>query len=326
MNTQPIYMRNLSKSLYTGLCSRLGQPLSRKILRNGGRSAAARKTAGLKAAGWLACGFLIVGAAPAWADHVEKHFKVDSRPVITLHNPNGAVTVKAWTNSEVMVIASPASSDVEVDVEQTGNRVDIMTHPTSDSVADDELRADFEIRVPQDAELQIHDDSGAVSVNSVLGDMNVETVGAGVDLSDAAGYLSVKTIGGSFQCLRCAGQVEVSSISGNFRLLDMRSYHVRAQTSKGNILFNGEFIPNGFYDLKNYSGVIEVRFSPGDSFDLSATSLKGKVNNEAKLIPPTHQQHFYSRFGNSLFGSFNSGRAKVELSSFDGTINILKRN
>ncbi len=315
MNTQPIYTRNLSKSLYDGLCSRLERPLSPKTVRSGA----------LKAAGWIACGFLIVGAAPARADHLEKHFKVDARPVITLHNPNGAVTVKAWTKSEVMVIATPATSDVEVDVEQTGNRVDIMTHPASDNVSGDELRADFEIRVPQDAELQIHDDSGAVSVNSVLGDMNVETVGAGVDLSDAAGYLSVKTIGGSFQCLRCAGQVEVSSISGNFRLVDMRSYHVRAQTSKGNILFNGEFIPNGFYELKNYSGVIEVRFSPGDSFDLSATSLKGKVNNQAKLNPPTHQ-HFYSRFGNSLFGSFNSGRAKVELSSFDGTINILKRN
>jgi DUF4097 and DUF4098 domain-containing protein YvlB len=320
MNTQPIYTRNLSKSLYRGFCSRVGRPLSQKTLRIGGP-----KVAAPKAAAWIACGFLIVAATPAWADHVEKHFKVDARPVITLHNPNGAVTVKAWTKSEVMVIATPATSEVGVDVEQTGNRVDIMTHPTSDSASAEELRADFEIRVPQDAELQIHDDSGAVTVNSVLGDMNVETVGAGVDLSDAAGYLSVKTIGGSFQCLRCAGQVEVSSISGNFRLVDMRSYHVRAQTSKGNILFNGEFIPNGFYELKNYSGVIEVRFSPGDSFDVSATSLKGKVNNEAKLIPSTHQ-HFYSRFGNSLFGSFNSGRAKVELSSFDGTINILKRN
>jgi DUF4097 and DUF4098 domain-containing protein YvlB len=147
-----------------------------------------------------------------------------------------------------------------------------------------------------------------------------------VDLADAAGYLTVKTIDGSFQCERCAGRIEVSSISGNFRLTDLRSYQVRAQTSKGNILFSGEFLPNGMYELKNYTGVIEVRFSPGDSFDLSATSLKGKVNNEAKLSPPTHQQHFYSKFNNSLFGSFNSGRAKVELSSFDGTINILKRN
>jgi DUF4097 and DUF4098 domain-containing protein YvlB len=262
----------------------------------------------------------------ALADHIEKHFKVDAHPVITLHNPNGTVTVKAWSKSEVMVIATRASDQVEVDSSQTGNRVDIMTHPLNASTSPDVMRTDFEIRVPEDAELQLHDDSGAVSVNSVLGDMNVETVGAGVDLADAAGYLTVKTIDGPFQCERCAGRIEVSSISGNFRLTDLRSYQVRAQTSKGNILFSGEFLPNGMYELKNYSGVIEVRFSPGDSFDLSATSLKGKVVNEAKLSPPTHQQHFYSKFNNSLFGSFNAGRARVELSSFDGTINILKRN
>jgi DUF4097 and DUF4098 domain-containing protein YvlB len=273
-------------------------------------------------------GMLFIAVSPVRADHTEKHFKVEARPVITLHNPNGTVVVKAWSKPEVMVIATRATDQVEVDATQTANRVDIMTHPVSDAavIGSADSRADFEIRVPEDAELQIHDDSGAVSVNSVLGDMNVETVGAGVDLTDDAGYLSVKTIDGSFQCLRCAGRIEVSSISGNFKLVDLRSYQVRAQTSRGNILFSGEFMPNGMYEMKNYSGVIEVRFSPGDSFDLSATSLKGRVNNEANLSPPNHPQHFYSRFGNSLFGSFNSGRAKVELSSFDGTINILKRN
>jgi DUF4097 and DUF4098 domain-containing protein YvlB len=181
------------------------------------------------------------------------------------------------------------------------------------------------VSVPEDAELQIHDDSGEVSVANVLGDMNVETVAAGVALEDAAGYLTVKTVGGSFQCVRCAGRLEVSSISGSFRLLDLRSYHVRAQTSTGNILFDGEFLPNGIYRLKNYSGVIEVRFSPGDSFDLSATSLKGSVNNEAKLTPPAHPQRLSSKFGYAL-GTFNAGRAKVELTSFDGTINVRKRN
>jgi DUF4097 and DUF4098 domain-containing protein YvlB len=278
-----------------------------------------------KAAILLAPGLLLLGASIASAHQLEKHFKVEPRSVITIHNPNGKVIIKAWTKSEVMVLANHASNKVEVDAQQTGNRVDLITHEIADNIAPDDLRADYEITVPEDAELQIHDDSGEVSVSNVLGDMNVETVAAGVALEDAAGYLTVKTVGGSFQCLRCAGQLEVSSISGSFRLLDIRSYHVRAQTSTGNIRFDGEFLPNGIYRLKNYSGVIEVRFSPSDSFDLHATSLKGKVNNEAKLTPPTHPRPV-SRFGNTLFGTFNAGRGKVELSSFDGTINILKRD
>ena len=280
----------------------------------------------LRKAGLLLPALLLAGAVPALADHFERHFKVDARPVVTIHNPTGLVSVKAWTKSEVMVMAEHASANIVVDAEQTGNRIDVSTRQLSDSTSPNDWRADYEIRVPEDAELQIHNDSGGVNVNNVLGDMNVETVASDVDLEDAAGYLTVKTVCGAFQCERCAGRIEASSISGNFKLIDLHSLYVRARTSSGNIFFSGQFLPNGTYNLNNYSGVIEVRFSPADSFDLSATSLKGKVNNEAKLTPHDHYRHVSPRFGNALFGTFNTGRARVDLTSFDGTINILKRD
>lgn len=278
-----------------------------------------------KAAGLLAPGLLLLSAPGASAHRVEKHFPAQARSVVTVHNPNGVITFTSWTKPEIRVVGTHTSDKVEVDAEQTGNRVDLVTHQLGESISPEDLRADYEVTVPEDAELQIHNDSGAVSVTNVLGDMTVETVAAGVDLADTAGYLTVKTVGGSFQCLRCAGRIEVTSISGNVRLIELRSYNVRAQTSTGNILFNGEFLPNGIYRLKNYSGTIEVRFSPLDSFDLSATSLRGKVINEADLTPPSHHRSFASKYGKSLLGKFNQGRAKVELSSFDGTISILKR-
>src|ERR1700734_919491 len=205
-----------------------------------------------KTAGVLAVpGLLLCSAVSAGPIRHEQHFKVAAHPIITIHNPEGLITVKAWTKAEVMVISMPASTEVEVDAEQMGNRVDVSTRAVSDSVAPGDMRADFQINVPEDAELQIHNDAGSVNVANVLGDMNVETVAAGVDLEDTSGYLTVKTVGGSFQCVRCAGRIEVSSITGNFRLTDLRSYHVRAQTSTGNILFDGEFLPNGIYHLKN---------------------------------------------------------------------------
>lgn len=281
-----------------------------------------------KAALVLTPAILVFTAAPASAKRVEKHFKVDARPIVTIHDPNGTVTVKAWTRSEVLVIADLIGGQADAGAEQNGNRVDVTTRQLSDDVSPDDLRADYQINVPQDAELQIHNDSGGVSVANVLGDMTVETIAAGVDLQDVAGYLTVKTVGGSFACLRCAGRVEVNSISGNFRLVDMRSKHIHAQTSTGNILFSGEFLPDGEYRLRNYSGIIELRFAAGDSFDLSATSFKGKVNNQAKLIPPSHSFHSTPSDGNALVaGTFNTaGHARVDLTSFDGTINIAKRD
>src|SRR6202011_3662088 len=93
------------------------------------------------------------------------------------------------------------------------------------------------------------------------------------------------------------------------------------------ILFDGSFLNRGVYIMKNFSGTIEVHFTGTDSFDVNATSLKGSVINQASFKPDTHGNHHpASKYGQSLFGTMNDGHAKVELSSFSGTIKILKRD
>ena len=280
---------------------------------------------------WRAIGgsivMLLLGVlSPVYAHHLEKQFTVQSHPLITLHNPSGTVTISSWDKPEVMVVADHNSPKIEVDAEQNGNRVDVVTHQLADNITPEELRANYVITVPEDSELQIHNDSGKVGVSRILGDMNVETVAAGVNAEDIGGYLVVQTVGGAFQCIRCSGRIEVHSISGDMRLVDDHSSSILAQTSTGNIVLDGDFLPNGIYRLKNYSGAINVQFSPGDSFDVSATSLYCKVDNQAKLIPPRHPNQRPPRYARSLFGSFNQGRAKLELSSFNGIINIHKRD
>lgn len=274
----------------------------------------------------LGSALLFASASPALAHHLDKQFTVQPHPLITLHNPSGSVVISSWSKPTVMVVADHNSEKIEVDAEQVGNRIDIVTHMLADNISPDELRANYVITVPEDSELQVHSDSGSIGISKILGDMNVETVAAGVDAEDVGGYLVVQTVGGAFQCMRCTGRIEVHSISGDLRLVDDHSSNIFAQTSTGNILLDGDFLPNGVYHLKNYSGPINVRFSAADSFDINATSLYGKVDNQAKLVPPLHPNQRPPRHAESLFGSFNQGRAKLELSSFNGTINIHKRD
>lgn len=281
--------------------------------------------------GWRTAGniaaILILGAAsPAYAHHMQKQFDVQSHPLITFHNPSGKVTILSWNKPQVLVVADHDSPKIEVDAEQMGNRIDVLTHQLADQINPEELRANYTITVPEDAELQIHNDSGEVTVTKILGDTSVETVAAGVDAQDMGGYFVVQTVGGSFECARCSGRIEVHSISGNLQLVDDHSSSIFAQTSTGDILLDGDFLPNGVYRLKNYSGAIDVKFSHRDSFDVSATSLYGKVDNQAKLTPPPHFSTRPPKYARSLFGSFNQGRAKLELTSFNGTISIHKRD
>jgi DUF4097 and DUF4098 domain-containing protein YvlB len=270
---------------------------------------------------------LILAAAPAQADRIEKHFPVQNKPKITVRNSSGRIQVKAWTKSEVLVAWTNKSGRSVVETEAAGNRVEVAAQPNEDGVSADDMKTDFEITVPVESELSVRTDSGNVTVDSVHGDMTFDTVGANLQLSDVAGYMVVKTIDGSLVCTRCSGKLEANSISGNVQMVSPTLDSVRVQTSSGNILFDGSFLSRGIYIMKNFSGTIEVHFSSSDSFDVNATSLKGDVINQATFKPDTHgSPHPASKWGHSLFGTLNEGHAKVELSSFSGTIKILKRD
>ena len=257
----------------------------------------------------------------------ERHFTVQGKPVVTVQNAMGRIQVRAWDKQEVMILGQRGSTNVEVDTEQVGNRIEIATRVLSANTNPDALRADYDISVPAESELQVRSDSGNVTVDSVHGDMSFDTVAADLALQDVEGYLVVKSIGGSTTCTRCSGRLDATSISGDFKLLQPTMDNVRVQTSSGNILFDGGFMNRGIYVLKNYSGTIEVRFSSTDSFDVRATSLYGNVINQAPVVPDRHSMPAPRSTGlaKSLFGTMNDGRAKVELSSFNGTIKISKR-
>jgi DUF4097 and DUF4098 domain-containing protein YvlB len=270
---------------------------------------------------------LILAAAPARADRAEKHFAVQNKPKITVRNSNGRIQVKAWAKNEVQVSWTNPSGKTVVETEGTGNRVEVLTRETQEGLSEEDCKTDFEITVPVNSELNVRTDSGSVTVDSVHGDMTFDTVGANLQLSDVEGYVVVKTIDGSLICTRCSGKLEANSISGNVQMVQPTLDSMRVQTSSGNIFFDGSFLSRGIYIMKNFSGTIEVHFASSDSFDVNATSLKGDVVNQASFKPDTHgNSHPASKFGHSLFGTMNEGHAKVELSSFSGTIKILQRD
>ena len=117
------------------------------------------------------------------------------------------------------------------------------------------------------------------------------------------------------------------------QLADVDAATCRARAAHevyGNILYDGDFIRTGIYTMKSGRGLVEVRFSGNDSFDLNAHTNLGAVDNQASdfLKPDTHSTRHSaaSRYAHSLFATVGQGLAKVELSSYSGTIRILKRN
>jgi len=268
-----------------------------------------------------------VQAAP---QHFERHFAVKGRPVIVLQNvANGRIEVKSSKNPEVIVSATQASNKIGIETEQAGERVDITATVLDNSAPANELEANFQLTVPEEAELQLRTQTGLVYVEQVMGDMTLQSVAGDVHLKEVSGYIVVRTTGGSLVCTQCAGKLDFNSVSGSAQVLQPGLTNVTLFTMSGNILFDGDFIRTGIYTMKSGKGTVEVHFSGNDSFDLRPQTATGTVDNQAEayLRPDSHGvRHIASKFTKGLFGTVGTGLARVELSSYSGTIRILKRD
>src|SRR5271169_6593268 len=91
------------------------------------------------AASIAAVGALLLMGAPAQAHHLDKHFQVTGKPVVTIRNPSGNIQVKAWNKPEVVITTDYASDKLQVAAEQAGDRIEVETQVTGDNPSADEL-------------------------------------------------------------------------------------------------------------------------------------------------------------------------------------------
>src|SRR5439155_1476805 len=189
-----------------------------------------------------AAAFLCSGLpAAAAGQRLEKHFAVNARPVVVIHNvANGRIEVKSWKNAEVDVVASQTSDKIGFEMEQAGDRIDVTANILDSAAQPRELEASLQLTVPEETELQL-------------------------------------------------------------------------KTETGLILFDGDFVRTGLYTMKSGKGLVEVRFSGNDSFDLKAQTAMGTVDNQAAayLKPDSHGiRRAASKFTKGLFGTVGQGLAK----------------
>ena len=267
----------------------------------------------------------VVAAPP---EHKEQHFAVKGRPTVVLQNiVDGRIEVKSSKNAEVVVVSTSSPEKVAIDLEQVGDRIDISATGLVNSTQPHEVEANFILTVPEETELQLKTQSGLIYVEQVNGDMQLESVAGDVNLKEVSGYIIVKTTGGSLKCTQCAGKLDFASIGGGAQVLQSSLMRINLMTTTGNLLYDGDFVRTGIYTMKSTRGSVEVHFSPTDSLDVDARSSTGTVDNQAAefLRPDAHGPHHSRNRGNSFFGTVGQGLAKVELSSYSGTIRILKR-
>ncbi len=268
---------------------------------------------------------LLGAAGPS---RVERTIETSANPFISLSNVTGRVTVKGWDKTQVHAVSTTASPRVEVDIEALpprgqADRIVFTTHILDPLVTGDKT-VDYSLDVPLGSSVEIRNPEGSVQIQTLQGEASVVSVGGTVAVSDVAGHLDVRTIGGDIELVRPSGRVEARSICGSLRLVSPTSSRVQATTTSGKIFYEGDFLPDGNYELSGYSGDMEVVTPASASFELSARSVRGKVITDPGIsfTPKKHIAFRPPSGASSFFGTHNEGKANVDLHSFSGTIRV----
>jgi len=264
-------------------------------------------------------------SAAAFAESKKEYrFTVGPNANVSVDTQYGAISVRPGSVNQVVVTATIKSASVEVDQQQSGNRIEIASHLLQG--ADQQNgQVDYEVLIPPDATLNLHSSTGPLSAERLQGDLTLEGTDAVVNVRNVAnGHVHVRTMRGPITLTDVRnGHVEIASISGDVHLKSVSGPLVQANSGSGKIFYDGDFSSGGDYRFTTHTGDIEALAPSEVSADFSAHSVLGRVQNDFKLQPK--HSRFSVEEGRSFFGTVGKAASKVVLRSFSGRIRLKQR-
>ena len=254
----------------------------------------------------------------------EYRFTVDARPSVSITNQYGPISVKPAAGNLVSVTAILHSDKVEVDQTQSGDRVDILSHLLPGATSESG-RVDYDVLVPSGASVTLHSTTGPLHAEKLSGDVSLEGATAIVDVRDISdAHVHVRTLNGPVTLTNIqGGHVEITSVSGDVVLNSVSGPLVQVNSTSGRIRYDGDFGSGGQYSLTTHTGDIEASAPADASIDVTAHSVKGRVENDFPLEPK--HTSFVVKAGSAFAGTIGKAASSVRLLSFSGKIHLKKR-
>jgi len=256
-------------------------------------------------------------------------FAVREGQRLEVNNFSGSISVTTWTENKVRVQASSIGDPVEVDIGSV--TVDVTSQAGRHGGPGD---AELTITVPVWMDLELSGNEvdistkgtrGAVEANTVQGQISIDggegsieatTVEGDVEVLNVKGRIQISTTEGQVTVRNASGQsLEVESVDGDIELSGITALNVSANTVDGAVSWSGALVPTGTYKLSSHDGDIVIAISGEPDATISIDTYDGSLESDWPLT-------IRERRSNRMTFTLGNGRARVELSSFDGDISL----
>lgn len=214
-----------------------------------------------------------------------------SAPTIVIHEAAGNIHVQRGNGINIEDIKNSSFFDdpnnIKVEFDPTGNTINVIVEMGTNFFSSRSV--DFNITIPQDANLDLRTTSGDVSVNDTSGQMTLSTVSGNISTSNdtfadhsllSATSGDIHSTGDTF-----SGQAGITTVSGDISMdQDTLNGPAKVNTTSGNIHFNGTLASSpassATYQFNTISGDISIGLPSSASFNVQALTTSGSIHSD----------------------------------------------
>ena len=286
---------------------------------------------------------LLLSAAAALAETVEKRVDADPRGELEISNVAGKVRVTGWDRPEVHVRAELGRGVEKVDVERDGNRVVVKVRlpsgrssggtdlyidaPLGSSVVTSTVSADQELDNMRSGQ-RLQSVSGNIHTDVYGGDFQAKTVSGDIDASgrgkerDKLGEARVSSVSGNIVIKNLGREIEMTTVSGDIRVDSPDVSRLHVKSTNGEVDFTGALLADGRIEAEAVNGDLSFNFLGTVNAEFDIETFNGDIDN--CFGQKSRRTHEHGP-GNELRFKEGDGRSRVRLKTLNGDVNVCKR-
>lgn len=278
--------------------------------------------------------------APRWSSRHDRDdesdltrdttFAVRQGQRLEVDNFGGSITVTAWNEDRIRVSAASSGDAFRVDAGSITIQVN-----TSAGRYGGPGEAELTIQVPAWMELELSGNEvdisargmrsevqantvdGTILIDGAEGNVEANSVEGDVTISNVKGRVQLNTVEGTVTLTNITGTaVEAETVDGDITMTGVTTPNISANTVDGDISWSGALAPTGSYRFTTHDGDLELRITGEPDATVSVSTFDGALDSDWPVtIRGTTNNH-------RMNFTLGQGRARLELSSFDGKISL----
>jgi putative adhesin len=293
----------------------------------------------------LGCAVLLAASAvAARAEEITKPFTVSGRANVRVETNDGSIRVSTGDSKQVEFRVEyqgyELGKNLHIDAHQNGDKVELIARVTGHwgfSWGHNSHGLHIEVRMPRDADLDVHSGDGSVQAEAINGTVKVYTGDGSVKANSLNGNIDLHTNDGSITVNALKGDIRLHTGDGSIEAHDLDG-KVDADSGDGHIRIAGRF---DALNVKTGDGSVDTRVQAGSKM-ASSWSIRTGDGSVDLVLPSDFQTNIDAStgdghislgipvtvegtFSNSqIHGKMNGGGQPLTIHTGDGSIRLSK--